>query len=68
MSGNQYQLRSNSQVPNGCNVAVNGPYDTYGYVIKSDKEVKDGRTTYLHLVRGTGKELLDAAAIIYPLG
>lgn len=67
MSGRLYQLKGRSEIFKGSNVAVNGPYDTYGYVIKSEKQEKDGEITYLHLVRGTGEDLLDACAVIHQL-
>lgn len=47
--GNLYQLRHKTELAVGSYVAVNGPYDTYGVVLKVlDKSDKG----YLHLIRG----------------
>lgn len=53
--GNLYQLVSDSFLPNKSSVAINGPYDKYGFVVKSERRVgKHGRIEYLNLIRGTG--------------
>ena len=48
-TGSLYQLSSRNRQPNGAYVAVNGPHDTFGYVVSSDQK-EDG--SYLHLIRG----------------
>lgn len=48
-TGQLYQLSSRRQLSAGDYVAVNGPWDTYGQVIKSDLQ-PDG--THLNLIRG----------------
>jgi hypothetical protein len=53
--GNLYQLVSDCFLANKSPVAVNGPYDKYGYVVKSERRVgKHGKIEYLNLIRGTG--------------
>lgn len=47
-AGSLYQLFSSRQLPVSSYVAVNGPHDTYGIILKS--EPKDGK--YLNLIRG----------------
>lgn len=48
-TGQLYQLHSKSQLHAGAYVAVNGPWDRYGVVLKSDPQA-DGR--HLNLIRG----------------
>lgn len=52
-SGQLYQLSSKSRLHAGAYVEVNGPYDRYGKVIKSE-EKPDG--SFLNLIRGVKKE------------
>ena len=49
--GALYQLRSKRSLQKGQDVAVNGPWDKYGYIIKPISETEDGT---LFLIRGTG--------------
>ena len=46
-SGNLYQLRT--AAPVGAMVTINGPYDTYGRVIKKQE-------SGYHLIRGLGHD------------
>lgn len=48
-TGSLYQLSSRNRQPNGTYVAVNGPHDTFGFVVSSELK-EDGE--YLHLIRG----------------
>lgn len=43
-----YQLRSRSQLPIGAYVAINGPHDQWGYVIRSN----ESEGSFLNLIRG----------------
>ena len=54
MSNNLYQLYSKRKYVPGEYFAVNGPYDTHGYVVKFIKQETDGpyRGRFLHLIRG----------------
>lgn len=47
--GQLYQLTSKHSLAPGSYVAVNGPFDRFGLVIKSDKK-EDGQ--FLNLIRG----------------
>lgn len=49
-TGQLYQLYSDRACHAGAYVAVNGPWDTFGVVLKSTPQ-EDGR--YLNLIRGT---------------
>lgn len=51
MSGHLYQLTSIRKLCAGDFVAVNGPWDKYGSVVKSERK-DDGN--YLNLIRGRG--------------
>ena len=54
--GALYQLRSNFKKMPGQEFYVDGPYDTWGYVIKSEHKPEKGqREEWLNLIRGTGK-------------
>ncbi len=48
-AGHLYQLYSSGPVHSGAYVAVNGPWDRYGIVLKSQPQA-DGR--HLNLIRG----------------
>jgi hypothetical protein len=48
-TGQLYQLTSRGRQVPGAYVAVNGPHDTFGTVLKSDQK-DDG--SYLNLIRG----------------
>lgn len=52
MSGNLYQLRAKYKTPVGQYFAVDGPFDTHGYVVKVLHAAEGGG--FWHLVRGTG--------------
>jgi len=55
MSGNLYQLRSRTRLRPGSPYTVNGPFDMFGYVIKSEHKPDDNKAEpYLNLIRGTG--------------
>ena len=49
-AGQAYQLFSDSELPNGAYIEMNGPWDTYGQVTSSARQ-PDGR--FLNQVRGT---------------
>lgn len=53
MSGNLYQLCSPRNLEPGSYFAVNGPYDTHGYVVKSLSETLNTPDEFWYLVRGT---------------
>ncbi|KWT98228.1 MULTISPECIES: hypothetical protein [unclassified Variovorax] len=53
-TGSLYQLSSRFQLHVGAYVAVNGPYDTYGVVQKSEKQPDD---KFLNLIRGVPARL-----------
>lgn len=55
-TGSLYQLHSNGALNAGAYVEVNGPHDTYGVVLKSERE-SDGR--HLNLIRGVQPRLLE---------
>lgn len=48
-TGQLYQLSSARRLPAGTFVAVNGPWDTFGAVLKSEPLADN---TYLNLIRG----------------
>ena len=48
-TGQPYQLYSNFEIQQGAYVAINGPWDTFGVVSKSELQA-DGR--YLNQIRG----------------
>jgi len=55
MGRNLYQLRSRSCLFPGCYFLINGPHDTHGVVLKSErKPIDNDDRPYLNLVRGTG--------------
>jgi hypothetical protein len=61
MANNLYQLRSKSKMHTGSKFYVNGPYDLWGIVLKSEhKPSEDPYATvngeWLNLIRGTGKQ------------
>lgn len=47
--GALYQLRSKTALASGAYVAVNGPYDKFGVVLRSTLQPDGG---YLNLIRG----------------
>ena len=47
-----YQLHADKGLPPGACVFVNGPHDTFGYVVNGMEEIRDG--FQLYLIRGTG--------------
>ena len=50
MAANQlYQLNSKTQLYPGAYVSISGPWDSYGVVLKSERQ-QDG--VYLNLIRG----------------
>jgi len=61
MSEHLYQLWYASKLPPGTSVEVNGPWDTYGYVLKHIRTEPDGRE--LHLIRGTGRTCRGSSAV-----
>lgn len=54
-TGSLYQLHSRSQLQANAYVAVNGPHDTYGRVLRSDPTT-DGN--FLNLIRGVPADIL----------
>lgn len=48
-AGHLYQLRSKHQLPPGAYVAVNGPWDTFGSILKSEVQANG---EFLNLIRG----------------
>jgi hypothetical protein len=55
--GALYQLHSHTNLGLGECIFVNGPYDTFGYVVKAEREIRDG--FQLYLIRGTGTVATD---------
>lgn len=53
-TGQLYQLLSESTLPAGAYVAVNGPSDRFGVVIKSTQQNDGG---FLHLIRGVPERI-----------
>jgi hypothetical protein len=52
MGQNLYQLYSRCKLLPNTYFAINGPYDTHGYVIKYIRKDKKLIVPYLHLIRG----------------
>jgi hypothetical protein len=65
MSGNLYQLKTTRPVTVRQCVIIQGPYDTFGYVVKVDP-----KGTGHHLIRGTGhvREGMHADAPVGTIG
>ena len=52
--GALYQLETQTQLEPGTGVAINGPYDKIGFVVKSELQ-ENGK--YLNLIRGRGQKV-----------
>lgn len=51
MAGNLYQLHCKGELQPGAYVAVNGPHDTYGFVIQKIR-FDEKKQANLYLIRG----------------
>lgn len=53
-TGQLYQLRHGLKLSEGTYVAINGPWDTYGVVLKAHKV---DNNEHLHLIRGVAPQV-----------
>lgn len=58
--GNLYQLHAQKSLTPGSCVFVNGPYDTFGVIVKALEGLRDDLRLYL--IRGTGNIAADYPA------